>query len=351
MYSILANLLPPNASYGYTFKGYEYRRKMTLEVGMKISLIEPLGVPAETIERLAANIRAAGHEFVHFEDKASDASEQLRRAEGSEVVMIANSPLPADVIKGIDTLKMIAVAFTGIDHVGLDACRERDIMVCNCAGYSDTAVSELAVGLAIDVLRKVRQGDHAARHGSTSAGLVGREIAGKTVGIVGCGKIGATTARLFKAFGARVLGYSRHVNPDAVSAGVEFTALDTLLRQSDIVSIHLPLNEQTRRSFGASQIAAMREGSVLINCARGAIVDNDALADALASGHVAGAGIDVFDMEPPLPADYPLVQAPNLILTPHVGFLTEESMERRAKIEFANVEAFLSGTPQNVCVL
>ena len=110
---------------------------------MKISLIEPLGVPVETIEQLAANIRAAGHEFVHFEDKASDAGEQLRRSQGSEVVMIANSPLPSDVIKGIDTLRMIAVAFTGIDHVGLDACRERDIMVCNYAGYSNTTTSKI----------------------------------------------------------------------------------------------------------------------------------------------------------------------------------------------------------------
>lgn len=318
---------------------------------MNIALLEPLGVPAETIDQLAAPLKAAGHSFTYFDTKTTDADELARRSTGADVVMIANNPYPANVIRSCDALKMIAVAFTGIDHVGLDACRERGIEVRNCAGYSDTSVAELTIGLTIDVLRHVAEGDAAVRSGKTSAGLMGREIAGKTVGIIGTGHIGTQAARLFRAFGARVLGYARHVHPEAVEAGVEFASLDDLLAQSDIVSLHLPLNADTHGWFDAEKIAAMRDGAVFINCARGAIVDNGALADALDQDKLAGAGIDVFDMEPPIPADYPLVQAKNCIFTPHVAFLTEEAMQRRAKIEFDNVIAFTEGRTQNICAL
>ena len=318
---------------------------------MKIALLEPLGVPAETIENLARPLKDAGHEFVYFDTKTTDATELARRSAGAEVVMIANNPYPAEAVHGADALKMIAVAFTGVDHVALDTCRERGIEVRNCAGYSDTSVAELTLGLTIDVLRKVAAADAAVRTGKTSAGLMGTEICGKTVGLIGCGKIGCAAGRLFKAFGARVLGYARHEHPEAAAAGIEQVPLDELLAQSDIVSLHLPSNETTRKSFGAEQIAQMKDGAVFINCARGAIVDNDALAAALNSGKLAGAGIDVFDMEPPIPADYALVNARNCIFTPHVAFLTHEAMERRAKIEFDNVLAYIEGRAQNVCEL
>lgn len=318
---------------------------------MNIALLEPLGIPGKTIDELAAPLKAAGHEFVYFDTKTTDADELTRRSAGAEIVMIANNPYPAEVIEASDALKMIAVAFTGIDHVALDACRARGIEVRNCAGYSDISVAELALGLTIDVLRKVVTADGAVRKGETSAGLMGTEIFGKTVGIIGCGKIGCATGRLFRALGARVLGYSRHEHPEAAAAGIEQVPLDTLLNQADIVSLHLPSNESTRKSFGAGQISQMKDGAILINCARGAIVDNDALADALNAGKLAGAGIDVFDMEPPIPADYPLVNAANCVFTPHVAFLTRESMERRAIIEFENVLAYTEGRSQNICQL
>lgn len=318
---------------------------------MKIALLEPLGVPAETIDTLARPLEDAGHEFVYFDTKTTDAAELARRSAGAEVVMIANNPYPAEVVRGAGALKMIAVAFTGIDHVALDACRERGIEVRNCAGYSDVSVAELTLGLTIDVLRRVVDCDAAVRAGGTSVGLMGTEICGRTVGIVGCGKIGCAAGRLFKAFGARVLGYARHEHPEAAAAGIEQVGLDELLAASDIVSLHLPLDDGTRKSFGAAQIAQMKDGAVLINCARGAIVDNDALAAALDTGKLAGAGIDVFDMEPPIPTDYALARAKNCVLTPHVAFLTHEAMERRAKIEFDNVIAYTQGRAQNVCAL
>lgn len=318
---------------------------------MNIALLEPLGVPTETIDELSRPLTEAGHSFTYYDTKTTDAAELARRSAGADVVMIANNPYPAEAIAGADALKMIAVAFTGIDHVALDTCRERGIEVRNCAGYSDVSVAELTLGLAIDVLRKVAEGNAAVRAGQTSVGLMGREICGKTVGIVGCGKIGCATGRLFKAFGARVLGYARHEHPEAAEVGIEMVGLDELLAKADIVSLHLPLNDSTRKSFGAKQIAQMKDGAVFINCARGAIVDNDALADALNAGKIAGAGIDVFDMEPPIPASYVLTQAKNCIFTPHVAFLTEEAMQRRAKIEFDNVLAYLEGRAVNVCKL
>ena len=318
---------------------------------MNIALLEPLGVPAETIDELSRPLIETGHNFTYYDTKTTAAAELARRSAGADVVMIANNPYPAEAFDGADALKMIAVAFTGIDHVALDVCRERGIEVRNCAGYSDVSVAELTLGLTIDVLRKVGAADAAVRAGQTSAGLVGTEICGKTVGIVGCGKIGCATGRLFKAFGARVLGYARHEHPEAAEAGIEQVSLEQLLAESDIVSLHLPNNDATRKSFGAEQFAQMKDGAVFINCARGAIVDNDALAQALNDDKLAGAGIDVFDMEPPIPADYALVNAKNCIFTPHVGFLTHEAMQRRAKIEFDNVLAYVEGRAQNVCEL
>lgn len=136
---------------------------------MKIALIEPLGVPEQTLDRLSAPLKDAGHEFVYFDTKTTDPAELARRSEGAEIVMIANNPYPAEVVAGADALKMIAVAFTGIDHVGLSACRERGVEVRNCAGYSDVSVAELTLGLTIDVLRKVGAADAAVRSGKTSA--------------------------------------------------------------------------------------------------------------------------------------------------------------------------------------
>lgn len=316
---------------------------------MKISLLEPIGIPDDMVRELAAGFEREGHTFTYYNSKTTDPEELRRRSRGQDIVMIANNPYPAQVVEASENLKMIAVAFTGIDHVGLDACRKKDVMICNCAGYSNQSVAELAVGMTIELMRKLRKCDEASRAGLTGAGLMGTEIAGRTVGIVGCGQIGMRTAKLFAAFGARVLAYARHQRPEWKEAGIEYADLDTLLSRSDIVSLHIPLNESTRGFLSAKKLSLMKRDSLLINCARGPVVDNEALAKALHAGELAGAGIDVFDMEPPLPEDYPLLHAPNVLLTPHIAFATKESMVRRAKTEFANVYAYLHGSPENVC--
>lgn len=316
---------------------------------MNISLLEPIGVPETMIEELAKELKEAGHTFTYYDTKTTDIEELKRRSAGQDIVMIANNPYPDEVVRAADSLKMLAVAFTGIDHVGQEACREKGIMICNCAGYSNTSVAELAIGMTISVLRFVSTCDEKVRNGGTSAGLTGTEIGGKTVGIIGCGQIGFMTAKLFQAFGARVLACARHEREEVKVAGIQYVDMDTLLAESDIVSLHTPANAETRGLISAEKIAKMKPSAIFINCARGPIVDNAALAQALNEGKLAGAAIDVFDMEPPIPKDYPLLHAKNTLLTPHVAFLTEEAMVRRAKIEFDNVYAYVKGTPSNVC--
>lgn len=318
---------------------------------MKITLLEPLGIPAQVLAQYQASLEGKGHTFTAYSDKTTDPAELIRRTGDSDIAIIANNPYPAQVVAAAPNLKLLDVAFTGIDHVALDACKEKGVMICNAAGYSTQCVAELAIGLAISCLRNMPACETATRTGGVGGPLRGREIGGRTVGIVGTGAIGTMTARLFQAFGAKVIAYSRTVRPEVEAMGVQYVSLEELMAQSDIVSVHVPNNQETKGMISKALIAAMKPSAILINVARGAIVDNAALAEALNTGKLAGAGIDVFDMEPPIPADYPLLHAKNAVLTPHVAFATDESMLRRAEIVFQNVEAYLAGKPENVCKL
>lgn len=316
---------------------------------MKISLLEPIGISKETVGKFAAGLIEKGHEFTYYDTKTTDPEELKKRSAGQDIVMIANNPYPAEVVAATDSLKMIDVAFTGIDHVEVSACREKNIMICNAAGYSNQTVAELTIGMAIAGLRNMTEGDRRSRNQETSAGIGGREICGRTVGIIGLGKIGFTAAKLFQAFGARVIAYNRSRSQEAIDAGIEYKSLEEVLQESDIVSLHLPLNDNTRGFISGEKLALMKKDAVFINCARGPIVDNVALAKALQAGELGYACIDVFDMEPPLPEDYPLLHCPNTLLTPHQAFISEEAMLRRAKIVFDNLYAYLDGKPENVC--
>lgn len=320
---------------------------------MKISLLEPLSVPQETIDRLSAKAIADGHSFVSYPDKTTDPSELIHRGANSDIIIIANNPFPDEVVRGCKHLKMLNVAFTGVDHVGQTALKEQKVALCNAAGYSTPAVAELAVCLALDVYRNIPCADRASRTGGTlaSAGLIGNELLGKTVGIVGTGAIGAKAAKLFSAFGCKVLASSRTEKEDVKAIGVKYMQLDEMLPLCDIISLHVPVTPKTRGMIDARRLACMKSTAVLINCARGPVVDNAALADALNEEKLAGAGIDVYDMEPPIPADYPLLHAKNIILTPHLAFSTHEAMERRAEIVFQNLYSFLDGNPENIVIL
>lgn len=315
---------------------------------MKIVVMEPLGVALEKINALAAALQAAGHEFVYYTSKEAQQDKLLERVQDADIIMLANQPLSAEIINACPKLKMLSVAFTGVDHVALDVCRARNILVCNAAGYSTNAVAELTFGLAISVIRNIVPCDARCRKAETKDGLVGFELFGKTFGVVGTGAIGARVAKIAAAFGCRVLAYSRTAKQELVDAGVQYVSLDELLAQSDFVSLHVPLTDATRGLINADAIAKMKQGAVLLNTARGPVVDSAALAEALNAGKLAGAGIDVFEGEPPIAENHPLCNAKNTVLTPHVAFASREALEMRADIVFANIEKWLNGAPQNV---
>lgn len=315
---------------------------------MKIVVMEPLGVAMKKIENLSAALKSAGHEFIYYTTKETQQDKLLARVQDADVIMLANQPLSAGIINACPNLKMLSVAFTGVDHVALDACRARKIMVCNAAGYSTNAVAELTFGLAISVIRNIVPCDARCRNAETKDGLVGFELFGKTFGVVGTGAIGSRVAKIAAAFGCKVLAYSRTEKQELVAAGVKYVSLDELLTESDFVSLHVPLTDATRNLIDAAAIAKMKQGAVLLNTARGATVDSKALEDALNIGKLAGAGIDVFESEPPIAKNHPLCSAKNTVLTPHVAFASREALEVRAEIVFANIEKWLAGAPQNV---
>ena len=315
---------------------------------MKIALLEPLRVPEARIKELAQPLIDAGHEFTYYPEKTTDPDELYERSKDVDILMIANNPYPAEVIEKLENTKFISVAFTGVDHVDSKASKDKGIAIANASGYATTAVAELALGLTLDLFRGISTGNEDIRKENFPGPFQGREIKGKTVGIVGTGHIGLETAKLFKAFGANLIGYNRSENQEAKDLGIEYVTLDDLLAQADIVSVHLPLTDDTRHLLNKDKLSLMKDNAVIINVARGPIIDDAALTELLNDGKIAGAGIDVFDGEPPLPEDYPLLSAKNAILTPHVGFLSDEAMELRAQIAFENTTAFIEGNPQNI---
>lgn len=307
---------------------------------MKISLIDPLLVDDKIIESHKKKIEKLGHEFQYFKKSASDDEKIIERLKDSDVAIITNNKFSKNVIENTN-LKLIDVAFTGFNHVDIEACNEKNIIVENASGYSDDSVAELVLGLTISLMRKFNE-NRKNMYEDESFKVIGQIIKGKTVGIVGTGKIGIRVIELFKAFGANILAYSRSEKDEVKNLGAKYVSLDELLKNSDIVTIHLPQNKETCGFIGKNELDLMKDKAILINCARGPIVDNDYLAELLNEDKLR-AGIDVFDMEPPIDKNYPLRNAKNTVLTNHVGFLTQEAMDIRCEIVFDNLYKFFDG--------
>ena len=313
---------------------------------MKIAIMESLGISAKEMAAHKAPFEAVGHEFCEY-SRSNDLDTLITQAKDADVMILANMPMPDAVIAACPCLRFIDVAFTGVDHVGLQAAREKKITVSNASGYSDQSVAELALGMALSLCRNLGAVEARCRAGQTKDGLVGCELQGKTVGIIGLGHIGTRSAELFHGLGCSILAHSRTRHTNAPEY-VRQTDLDELLKTSDVVLLHCPLNDSTRGLLTAARLSQMKSTAFLINVARGPVVDTIALAEALNAGQIAGAAVDVFDTEPPLPPEEPLLHAHNCLVTPHVAFATRESMTRRAGIVFENLAAWLEGRPQNV---
>ena len=311
---------------------------------MKISLIDPLEVKESYIEEQKEKLEKLGHGFTYYKESAKDEEEKIARLKDADIAIITNKPVSRKVIENTN-LDLIDVAFTGVDHVDLEACKEKGIKVLNASGYSDDSVAELVIGLTIGVLRKFDKNNENIFEGKSNP-LLGSLIKGKTFGVIGTGHIGKKLIELLQVFGCKIIAFSRTEKDDIKALGVEYVDLKTLLKEADIVSLHIPNNKETKHFLGKEELDLMKEGAVLINCARGAVVDNDYLAKLLNEDKLR-AGIDVFDMEPPLPDDYPLRNAKNVLLTNHVAFYTEEAMQIRAEIVFDNFYSYLDGKIKN----
>ncbi|MFA8300131.1 MAG: NAD(P)-dependent oxidoreductase [Hyphomicrobiales bacterium] len=315
---------------------------------MKISVLEPIGIDKELQEEITNCFNSKDIEIVFHPDRKEDVRSLVERTGDADIIISSNIPLTREYIEQCSNLKYIAIAFTGFDHVDLDACKEKGIFVSNAAGFSDIAVAELSVSLMLDVYRKITELHSATISSGHRNGFLGRELYGKTVGIIGTGRIGSRTALLCKAFGCKILGWSRSQTTAAEVEGMQFVSKEELLENSDIISLHIPANSETNCFIAEKEFELMKDNAILINTARGKVVDNIALSRALKNGIIAGAGIDVYETEPPLNKDYTLLDAPNVVLAPHIAYATEESMIRRARIVVDNIFSWLEKEPQNL---
>ena len=272
-----------------------------------------------------------------FEDDAPALAADLGASHGY-YVSSARNELPAafhvtdELIARMPSLLLVATYGAGYDTVDVDACTRAGIAVVNQAGGNAEGVAEHALGMMLGLLKRMPEAHDAMRRGAVREreAFMGRELTGRTVGIVGLGHVGSRTAKLLRAFDCRVLAYDPYLDEDTCAErGARKVDLARLLEESDIVTVHAPLANATRGMFGAAEYAQMREGAIILNTARGEILDEAALFDALESGHLGGAGLDAWAQEPP-PADHPLLTHPAVIATVHTGGVTYESRERVA---------------------
>ena len=269
----------------------------------------------------------------------------LERIRGAELVINvrSSSRFTANVFEQCNGLRLLSLWGTGTDNVDLAAAARHGVTVTNTPGVAATSIAEHCLGLLLATARKIPRADATVRRGEWPRGE-GVQMHGKTLGVIGLGAIGRKFARLGEAIGMRVIAWTMHPDP---ALGFEMVPLERLYAESDVVSLHLRLSEQTRGMIGAAEFGRMKPGAIFLNTARGPIVDEAALVEALRGGRIAGAGLDVFSVEP-LPAGNALASWPNVVLTPHSAGVTPEALEAGLQMAVDNVFRFLEGRPEHV---
>ena len=280
--------------------------------------------------------------------------EVVQRAAGAAIVLTNKTPLPDFVIRQLPDLRCICVLATGYNVVDLEAAKQRGVVVSNVPTYGTASVAQFVFALLLELCHNVRLHADAVRAGEWSRSLDWSfwkspltELAGKTMGIVGFGRIGRAAGRIADALGMRVLACDTYQGDAPLYTGFRWATLEEVLRESDVVSLHSPLFPETRGMIHAGTLALMKPSAFLINTSRGPLVVDQDLAEALNAGRLAGAGLDVLSIEPPL-ANNPLLQARNCLVTPHIAWATREARSRLMEIVVDNVASFLAGTPRNV---
>jgi D-3-phosphoglycerate dehydrogenase len=312
---------------------------------MKIVVVDHVYLEEEHIKKL----QSIGDLEV-FENPPKTAEELKERIKEADIVIVGWSDLTKNVIDSAKRLKMVSIWATTCHYADLEAAKERGIMVTHIPGYAMEAVAEHTFALLLAAIRKLPLADKHVRNGGFDwRPFGGIELYGKTLGIIGTGSIGCRVAEIAKAFKMRTLGYDKYPNVKrAEEIGMKYVDLYTLLKESDFITLHVTLTSETERLIGKKEIEAMKKGVVLINTSQGKVVDEKALVDALKSGKMSFAGLDVFGEEPPA-KDNSLFKLDNTILSPHVGFHTTEAAKRCTDICVENVVKFLEGHLQNAC--
>lgn len=299
-------------------------------------------------------IRRLGTDFRVYDRTKNDPRLILERIREAEAVYTNKTPLEREVLLKARNLRFIGVLATGFNIVDLEAAKERGITVCNIPSYGTEAVGQFAIALLLEICHHIGHHDRAVHEGRWSESpdwcfwdypLI--ELSGKTMGIIGFGRIGQCTGRIAQALGMRVLACDRYQNPALVSETCRYGSLEEVLAGSDVIALHCPLTADTEKIINKENIRKMKDGVILINNSRGALVDEEALCKALRSGKVAAAGLDVVSSEP-ISADNPLLSAPHCIITPHISWASRESRARLMGIAAENLRAFQAGNPQNV---
>ena len=301
------------------------------------------GTPLEARARALAE-RSEWH--VTRPSNNADTIDRIREAD--TVINIRSSvQFPREVLEACPNLKLLSVWGTGVDHVDLEAAGELGITVSNTPGYGAPYVSEHALTLALAVSRQVVLNDRRIRAGGWTAGFID-ELYGKTLGVVGAGAIGRRMIQLGQGIGMNVVAWTFNPTPErAAEYGVEFLELEELLRRSDVVSLHVALTPESEGLIGREQLALLKPTAILVNAARGAVIDEAALVEVLTDGKIAGAGLDVFETEP-LPPGHPLTKLDNVVLSPHAGGMAYNGTMRGLEMSVENLEAFTAGSPVNV---
>ncbi|WP_338473044.1 D-2-hydroxyacid dehydrogenase [Niallia sp. XMNu-256] len=278
----------------------------------------------------------------------------FERAANAEIVLTNKTPLSKATLDRLPKLKYIGVLATGYDVVDIQAAKERGIVVTNIPNYGTASVSQMVFALLLEHCHHVQHHSDAVMEGQWGKNsdwcfwnypLI--ELAGKTMGIVGLGRIGLQTARIASAFGMEVLAYSRHQREMDLPGFKWADNLNELMRLSDVVSLHCPLTPETEGMINSGNLSMMKRTSILINTSRGKLVNNNDLAEALNAGVIGGAGLDVLAVEPPEETN-PLLQAKNCIITPHIAWATKEARNRLFDIAVDNIKAFIAKIPKNV---
>jgi len=314
-------------------------------IKMKIVVVDHVHLEEKHIKKL----RTLG-DLKIFKEPPRTSDELKKRIGEADIVIVGWSQLTRNVINSAKRLKMISIWATTCHYVDLEAAKERGIIVTHVPGYATESVAEYTFALLLASVRKLNLADRHVRKGHFDwRPFGGRELAGKTLGIIGTGTIGRRVAEIALAFRMQVLGYDKYPNPKrAQEIGFKYVDFNTLLKKSDAVTLHVTLTPETEKLIGKKEIETMKNGAVIINTSQGKVIDEKALAAALKSNKLTYAGLDVLEEEPP-PKNNPLFKLDNTVLSPHIGFNTVEAEARCTDICVDNVAKFIEGKQQNTC--